>query len=66
MRTITTTSLLIGFILAMTACGGSESATTAGATETNGASSSNLPVGDKPFPVDPSEFTTEIDNPYWP
>jgi hypothetical protein len=25
-----------------------------------------LPVDGKPFPIDPSEFTTEIDNPYWP
>jgi hypothetical protein len=30
------------------------------------APTSSLPVDDKPFPIDPSEFTTEIDNPYWP
>ena len=25
-----------------------------------------LPVGSEPVSLDPSEFTTEIDNPYWP
>ena len=66
MRTIITTSLLFGFLVAVGACGGGESATTGGATATKAAPSSNLPVGGKPFPIDPSEFTTEIDNPYWP
>lgn len=66
MRTTLTTFLLLGFLLAVSACGGSGSATTEGATATSAASSSNLPVGDKPFPIDPSEFTTEIDNAYWP
>ena len=66
MRTTLTTFLLLGFFLAVSACGGSGSATTEGATATSAASSSNLPIGDKPFPIDPSEFTTEIDNAYWP
>jgi hypothetical protein len=26
----------------------------------------DLPVGDEPVELDPAEFTTEIDNPYWP
>ena len=26
----------------------------------------DLPTGDEPVELDPSEFTTEIDNPYWP
>jgi hypothetical protein len=66
MRTTITTLLLLGFLLAVTACGGSDSAATGSEPSTNTASSSNLPVGDKPFPIDPSRFTTEIDNPYWP
>ena len=39
--------------LALTACG-SES------------SSSSLPVGTKQVKLDPADFTTKIDNPYWP
>jgi hypothetical protein len=27
---------------------------------------SPLPVGDEPVKLDPADFTTEIDNPYWP
>jgi hypothetical protein len=53
--------------LALAACGGGSSsdteATGGGATT---ASAAPLPVDGKPFPIDPSEFTTEIDNPYWP
>jgi hypothetical protein len=67
MRTTLTTFLLLGFLVAVTACGGGNSAATGSATATSAAApSSNLPVGDKPLPIDPSRFTTEIDNPYWP
>jgi hypothetical protein len=31
-----------------------------------GASTGDLPQGDDPVELDPSDFTTEIDNPYWP
>jgi hypothetical protein len=44
-------------VLALTACGGGESKTS---------SSSSLPQGTKPVKLDPSDFTTNIDNPYWP
>jgi hypothetical protein len=37
----------------LAACGGSEPDTA-------------LPQGAEPFPIDPSDFTTEIDNPFWP
>jgi hypothetical protein len=30
------------------------------------AASSNLPQGDEPVDLDPGNFTTDIDNPYWP
>ncbi len=66
MRPIITTFLLLGFLFAVSACGGGDSATTGSTTGTSAAPSSNLPIGDKPFPIDPSEFTTEIANPYWP
>src|SRR4051794_7689072 len=60
-------ALLIG---SATACGGGSSETitktvTIGGTTTETAAT-DLPVGDKPFEIDPSQFTTEIDNPYWP
>jgi hypothetical protein len=32
----------------------------------NGGSASELPQGSEPVELDPAEFTTEIDNPYWP
>ena len=31
-----------------------------------GSGSTSLPQGDEPVDLDPSTFTTEIDNPYWP
>ncbi|MFF2496364.1 hypothetical protein [Agromyces sp. NPDC058064] len=31
-----------------------------------GGDAAALPVGDEPVTLDPGEFTTEIDNPYWP
>jgi len=60
-------ALLVGLTAA--ACGGSGSSsasqpTGGGATTTP--ETASLPVDAKPFPIDPSEFTTEIDNPYWP
>jgi hypothetical protein len=44
------------------ACGGEDG------EETNGAAadSTPLPQGSEPVKLDPAEFTTEIDNPYWP
>jgi hypothetical protein len=60
-------ALLIG---GATACGGGGSTTvtktvTVGGTTTEAAAAA-LPVGDKPFEIDPSQFTINIDNPYWP
>jgi hypothetical protein len=40
-------------VLALTACGSRSSAP-------------SLPVGTKPVKLDPADFTTRIDNPYWP
>jgi hypothetical protein len=41
--------------------------TTTGSTETAVAGSpSDLPQGDEPVQLDPADFTTKIDNPYWP
>jgi hypothetical protein len=57
-------ALLIGIA---TGCGGksSESTTqTTGGTAT--AAATSLPEGSKPFKMNPADFTTEIDHPYWP
>jgi hypothetical protein len=72
MRPITTskaatlTGALLALTIAFAACGGGETTTvtaTGPAAERPGA---NLPQGTEPANLDPSEFTTEIDNPYWP
>jgi hypothetical protein len=56
--------------LALTACGGdggSESTVAASAGETTtAAANQGLPQGSEPVKLDPADFTTEIDNPYWP
>ncbi len=44
-------------VLALVACGGGGS---------KSSSSSRLPQGTKPVKLDPADFTTNIDNPYWP
>jgi hypothetical protein len=49
------------FIAATAACGGGGSQSTSGA-----AAQSSLPQGSEPVQLDPADFTTEIDNPYFP
>ena len=46
-------------VLALAACGG-------GGSKSKSSSASSLPQGTKPVKLDPTDFTTEIDNPYWP
>src|SRR5580765_4490051 len=45
-------------VLALVACGGG--------SKSSSSSSSTLPQGTKPMKLDPADFTTNIDNPYWP
>jgi hypothetical protein len=52
--------------LGLAACGGGETTTTVTEPAGDGSASSNLPQGSEPANLDPAEFTTEIDNPYWP
>jgi len=58
-------ALLLG---TASACGGSglDDGTQAAGGSSTVAATASLPEGSQPFPIDPSEFTTEIDNPYWP
>jgi len=44
--------VLSAALLALASCGGDDSTA--------------LPRGSEPMPLDPADFTTEIDNPYWP
>jgi len=54
---------LVTIALGLTACGGGEST----AREPVALASGNpLPQGSEPANLDPGEFTTKIDNPYWP
>ena len=52
---------VVGVALTLVACGGEEDQGT-----TASASDQDLPQGSEPVELDPAEFTTEIDNPYWP
>jgi hypothetical protein len=66
MRT-TLISLATAFLLAATACGGERPAATGGiAPAPTQPTASTLPQGGEPVELDPADFTTEIDNPYWP
>jgi hypothetical protein len=67
MRYATLTTLATLVAAAATACGGGSSqATTQTAAGTTADGAASLPVGDKPFKMDPAGFTTEVTNPYWP
>jgi hypothetical protein len=62
-------ALTAGLLAALTAaCGGGKSASTSPTTTgtTSGALATSLPQGSTPFEMNPADFTTEIDNPYWP
>jgi len=73
MRSIPTIVIPIALALLAAGCGGSRTADDrpgdrAGATATpaTGAPGDRLPRGSEPAKLDPANFTTEIDNPYWP
>jgi hypothetical protein len=55
-------------LIAAAGCGGKSSQSTTQTTgaSTTGTEATSLPQGSEPFTIDPSEFTTEIDHPYWP
>jgi hypothetical protein len=50
-----TLPLVVAAVLLLAACGGGSKSSSAG-----------LPQGSEPVTLDPADFTTEIDNPYWP
>ncbi len=61
-RTTFATLAVLASALAATACGSDDG----GATSTAETANQGLPQGSEPVELDPAEFTTEIDNPYWP
>ena len=67
---MTATTLGVAAVLAISvaACGGETTSTVTQATPTGSSSptGSSLPQGSEPVKLDPAEFTTKIDNPYWP
>jgi hypothetical protein len=58
---------VVATALVLTACGGDKSASTPASSEggSTGPAAASLPVGSKPFKIDPADFTTSITNPYW-
>lgn len=66
MRRLTTLALAC-FVLVLGACGGDDSGNgSQNTTAADGGNGSTLPQGSDPVSLDPADFTTEIDNPYWP
>jgi hypothetical protein len=53
--TLRTLPFVAAAVVVLAACGGSKSS-----------AGSELPTGSEPAKLDPADFTTEIDNPYWP
>jgi hypothetical protein len=51
-------AVVVGLALLLSACGDDGGSTTT--------SSGELPQGDDPVDLNPADFTTKIDNPYWP
>ena len=67
-RTAAALAAIAVLALGAAACGGDDTPTVTQATPTASSSSagSNLPQGSEPVKLDPADFTTKIDNPYWP
>lgn len=62
------TAIALAIALAASGCGSNddEKATTTESTPTTAGNGSKLPTGGEPVDLDPAQFTTRIDNPYWP
>ena len=58
-RTLTIAIASIVATVAIVGCGDDDA-------DDNGSSATDLPQGSEPVELDPADFTTEIDNPYWP
>ena len=56
-----TVVVAVSTVLAVAACGGEDAKKGNG-----GGTGAKLPQGSEPVKLDPADFTTQIDNPYWP
>lgn len=65
-RTVPTGLVALGAALALAACGSGNSSTQGSTPAESTAASAQLPTGGEPANLDPSEFSTDITNPYWP
>jgi len=61
-----TTLALACLVLVLGACGDDDSGNGSQNTTAAAGGDSSLPQGSDPVELDPADFTTEIDNPYWP
>ncbi len=52
--------------LAAAGCGGSDADRGKSSTDAEASGQQDLPQGSEPVKLDPADFTTRIDNPYWP
>ena len=57
---------VIGAGIALAACGGDKSTKSDAAAASGSSNSRGLPQGNEPVDLEPADFTTKIDNPYWP
>ena len=62
----TATLFLLLASLGLAACGGDDDTDGSGSASTTTGSGQDLPQGSEHVELDPAEFTTEIDNPWWP
>jgi hypothetical protein len=66
MNAIESKGKLLAMAVAAAVVGGAALATTGGGPEAAAQGGGGLPQGSEPVDLDPAQFTTEIDNPYWP
>ena len=70
MRLTAVTLVIAAILAAAVACGSDNDeharGTASGATDREGSEAPPLPQGSEPVELDPADFTSEIDNPYWP
>ncbi|MSO41954.1 MAG: hypothetical protein EXQ70_08730 [Solirubrobacterales bacterium] len=67
LRTIAITIGALALALSAVACGGNgDGGSSSGDAAASSTSNSALPQGSEPVNLNPADFTTKIDNPYWP
>jgi hypothetical protein len=65
-RTWISVAVVAGVAVLVAGCGDDGGTSSADTPSKKTPSSFDLPQGDEPVQLDPADFTTKIDNPYWP